>query len=990
MDIAQLQQAVQLAITAPDQGLHQQALEYCTSVTQSSEGWKVALQILGEDPPVEILPETSFFAYQVLEGFIGSMDQQTLETTRQVLWQHLLRTLNTEQPVHLKNKLAQIFGNLFVLTYSTSWNSFFVDMRSLPGARGNEMYMRILNYIHGEIGDTLILRDAQTTRRNNDLKDRIRDHDMIDLIRSWINILEEYSGNDMTSIVIRDQTLQVIAGWVSWVDIAALFSDGKLIPLIFKQFDNQETRLAACDTITEIVSKKMSPQNKLELLLLLDLPSLLKNIVQENDEEFDTRLARTLNTVMNELLGILDSPIDATTAQKVEALLMEFMPYVMRFFGSSIEITTLVIPCINEYLQFVRREAKKQNNSKGKEPDASFIPSSRREVVKILFETSIEKSIYVDDDWDVEDDSQDDEFLDLRAKLKVLQEQVATIDMDLFIEDVASFVNSRFQNHNDKSWQEVELALYELQVFGDVLKLGNGRGANSDSRAHLVLVDLFTGMINSGIASINHPSIQLGFMETVNRHSHLFANLDRSLLMRVLETFISSAGIHNRHKAVRERSWYLLFRVFKTVRAQLSSESGVASTLFNSISSLLTIDNAGSSFDKKLYLYELSGLLFVNDGYEHGNLIHDLLERLFNNIDHVLEVAKRDQSANPPADVAEAQERAQRTIMALGTFTKGMTDGLTKFDEFRASSSASEMVNASKGVIAILDQLSQVKGIRESCRFTFSRFVALMSDRIILEISQFINCLLTTCTAEELSEFLSFLGQLAHMFKYNEDMFTMFTSLCNPLFEHIFKILSDVDAEATASGSTDTQQLRREALHAYLTLIQNLFNNRYGSIFLVPSNRSTLESIMQSLFHYAGDGAKDVTVQKLAIVVLSKIVSIWGSGVVPAEEVGSGEGIALFDSPPIFSEITDLCWKLTTKPEISLRDAQTRLVVLELGGLQKSIWDVKGQWYGDLVQKYLGDAGMSSQLAANFVQKLSTLQTKEFKRYFYDFLAQQK
>lgn len=523
------------------------------------------------------------------------------------------------------------------------------------------MYLRVLDSIHAEIGDNLIVREQEITKRNNLLKDLIRERDVSKLTQSWHGILEVYSlpslntsesSNNKITLDIIETCLKVIGGWVSWIDITLIVNPSYL-STIFSFFQTPSHKLTTCDTLLEIISKKMKPGDKLELLQLLELQNVISQL-SSNDLEFEERVAKLSNVIALELIHILDGstasaarvPQTPEISQGAEVYLINFMPIIIRFLSNEYDDTSSqVFPCISEYLGFVRFESKQEKAKidtskmqKNKDnghihdfpPDSTFISPTRREILSLLLSNVIIKMKYDSSvDWTGGDDESESEFLDIRGRLKILQDQIASIDIDLYIDGIVSVVTNSFNPSTVTSWQDVELGLFELSAFSESLK--NGAVAvikGVETRASRTLFELFFKMIESNVVSMNHPSIQLHYMELVNRHSMFFSSETSDSLSKVLECFVSPLGVHSPNKRVQVRAWYLFFRFVKSIRGMIGV--GVAETVFSSLEPVLRIKaelpskedddseisgteaSGAGAFDSQLYLFELCGILISN------------------------------------------------------------------------------------------------------------------------------------------------------------------------------------------------------------------------------------------------------------------------------------------------------------------------------------------------------------------------------------------
>lgn len=919
--------------------------------------WQPALEVLQTSQAPE---EAEVFAYQILDSALSHLSPIECEELRKGIWSKLQTIVTgSPSPPHIRTKLAETMCRLFIVLYGSSWPGFFRDLMALEGDIGADMYLRVLKIVHEEIGDNLFDRTPQEIQRNNILKDQIRSSDMPLLIRSWITLLGSSSVN------IVEMALEVVAGWVSWIDISLLLGeqDGALIPLVFNQFDVVENRTSAAQTVVEIVSKKMPASHKLELIKLLNLEHLLRS-VPTGDVDFDERIAKLANSVAVELTRILDEDPSQTDA---EQQFVQMTPAILSFLGNEYDDTSIqVIPAIQEYVHFIRCEAKKARaaldtaslpkNQFGQVLDIpQVIPPPRRDVLRAILEKVVVKSRLEPDDPD------DDEFLELRARLKVLQQQIYAIDSGSFTAFVGQFVPAALKS---RDWTEVELALYELSVLADAIKTDLFKAPRGViPPAQEVLHQLFWVVLESEDLALEHPACQLLYMELIFRHAGLFNEANSALLVKSLEFFVGMGGIHNASDRVRVRAWHLLFRLLKKTRKLLSSDLGP--TIIQSSAPLLVIGtDEDGIFGAQLYLFELCGMLVASSGERETALARDLLREMFTDLDRSVTSSDED-----------APIRVHHIIMALGSFVRGMADADTP--AVRQGPLGREMQTAAAMVVAVLEQSYEVAIVREACRFAFSRLVGLLGSSILLEISQLINSLLTHAGPNDMVDLFHFLGQLAHQFSSDAQVFEMFGSLIPPLFDAVF---SSLRAVADDSSGTDALNTRKELIHSYLHFLHNILNNRYGGV-LFP----VFDSVVQSLFHYAAQG--ETQNQRMAVVVLGRLVQLYGAdGQVPESEFMAGQPVPLFSEPTIYAKLTELCWSLATNSAFKLTDAQTRLVALELGGLQKALWDTKGQAYHEYLVGYLGSAGLAGPLVQNFAEHIGG-PSKDFKKYFYDFLV---
>ncbi|KAM9915701.1 hypothetical protein OXX80_013891, partial [Metschnikowia pulcherrima] len=113
---------------------------------------------------------------------------------------------------------------------------------------------------------------------------------MTSLVASWKTVLTE-----VKDIVILDNALKVVGYYIDWMDISLFIQNG-FLNIVYEFLKNPELRNQACLTILEIISKKMKPANKLELIKLLDLTSVIGSL-KDDDLDFIENLAKLSNQI---------------------------------------------------------------------------------------------------------------------------------------------------------------------------------------------------------------------------------------------------------------------------------------------------------------------------------------------------------------------------------------------------------------------------------------------------------------------------------------------------------------------------------------------------------------------------------------------------------------------------------------------------------------------------------------------------------------------
>ena len=95
-----------------------------------------------------------------------------------------------------------------------------------------------------------------------------------------------------------------LADSVAWIDITLIVND-EYMTLIYRFLGHPELRTAASETLANIVSKKMSSGDKLEMITFLNLTQVVNSLDADQDVEFAEAMARLVNAQGLELTRIL-------------------------------------------------------------------------------------------------------------------------------------------------------------------------------------------------------------------------------------------------------------------------------------------------------------------------------------------------------------------------------------------------------------------------------------------------------------------------------------------------------------------------------------------------------------------------------------------------------------------------------------------------------------------------------------------------------------
>lgn len=522
--ICQVENAIEIAWNPTSaQALKAQAFEFLNQLRTDPSGRQACVTLFTRTAP-KCSEVVRLVSLDVLNNAVQTqqIDPQTLSQIKTTLMEYIKRTYgsgNQDQvdPSSLQNKLTQTLTFLFIALYKQGWENFVDDFLALTSLQNNGvkdnlvgtvLYLRILGSIHDEIADLLLTRLSDESRRNNELKDIMRARDVPKIAASWLDILSQYQGqND----AVVEMCLKVIGKWVSWIDISLIVNQN-LLNILFQlvgrvNASNKEDKVrdAAIDTFTEIVAKKMKPSDKIAMIVFLNLGEVISQLIASpalhdlrTTSSYDTDLAeavaKLVNNVVYDIVKVLEDP-QANTETKVQAeqLVQSFLPLLLRFFSDEYdEICSTVIPSLTDLLTFLRR--------------IKPLPAEYSAMLPPILNAIIQKMRYDEtSSWGNEDEQTDEaEFQELRKRLQVLQKSVSAVDEALYTDILSNVVGKTFQQLDQQGgqmdWRDLDLALHEMYLFGELTVPNGGLYAKSQpsSVAAERLISMMSKMVDCG------------------------------------------------------------------------------------------------------------------------------------------------------------------------------------------------------------------------------------------------------------------------------------------------------------------------------------------------------------------------------------------------------------------------------------------------------------------------------------------------------------
>ena len=505
-----------------------------------------------------------------------------------------------------------------------------------------------------------------------------------------------------------------------------------------------------------------------------------------------------------------------------------------------------------------------------------------------------------------------------------------------------------------------------------------------------------------GIASFDHPAIQLQYMEICVRYCTFFENQSQ-YIPQVLEQFVRL--VHHDHIRVRIRSWYLFHRFVKHLRAHVGN---VAETVIQSISDLLPIKavvpedsadddmssdqsdhSADATFNSQLYLFEAIGCISSTSSTPVEKQVmyaRSIMEPLFSDIERNLERAK--------AGDAQATLQIQHVIMALGTLAHGFSDwtpgNAATANQAPKKEITEEFSRAAEAILIALEALRSSFEIRTAARASFSRLMGVMGIGMLPLLPRWIDGLLSQSSSkDEMAMFLRLLDQV--VFGFKKEIYTVLDSLLTPLLQRVFTGLAE-----PITGTDDEIQLA-ELRREYLTFVQIILNNDLGAVLVSDANQNFFEPLIISVTTLAKtvtNGTGNLGASRLALSVLTRMADLWGGpniatlGAQPtASTVSPSPAFPGFDRF-LIERFHPICWEVLREPQfLPSADAQAKQVLNEVAGLEQTIYTKTGDMFLQHLQgSFFPSLGIDG---AEFIKHMTTSKDRKgLSVYLQGFLRQ--
>ncbi|ORE03930.1 Xpo1-domain-containing protein [Rhizopus microsporus var. microsporus] len=975
----QIEQAVMYALGPQvDPNLKAQANAYCESIKNSPDGWQVCLELFMKEP--KALPEARFFALQVLENTLqtrfDTLDSNAVDYIRRNMMEYLGREFvdnnsASNEESFIRNKVAQSLTLLFIHVYPTIWPTFFKDMMALTKAptggsheKAADFFVRLCISIDEEIARLDIPRTRQEVIRNTNIKDTMRMGDVQLLASYWFELLQEFRS---TNANIAQLVLKNIGSYIAWMDISLVVND-QVMNVLYELLGDANLRIPACECLADVISKGMLPMDKLNMIQMLNIVDVLARL-DLSEPEFVEYVARLVNVLGTELCKIYTETSLPTEGKAAAwAMIEQMTPYLLKFLANEYDDTSsAVFPFVNDMLYILKKQKKQMQ----------AFSQGQHEFLGSLLNVVIMKMRYDEEtDWGNDEDEPEEEalFFEMRKNLRIFTEHIAAINEELYVGFIHSFamdIMNKYKTGTELDWRDVELCLYVLYCYGEALSKASMVFVNANDTL-TPLGELISEMVSSNISAYPHPSAPLQYFENIARYYQFFEHR-QDHLPQALSAFVDHRGLHHPLKQIRTRCWYLFHRFVKNLKSRmgpyvehvLSSIGDLLAIQAEPVVETNTMDGmpipAASTFDSQLYLFETVGLLISLEGnnpMKQTEYLKIVLEPLVEGIQ---------KSLSQPSDDELFMLQLHHYIMAIGSVAKGYPS-LDKPSEIREPWTL-VFVQATEIILSALQAYSQALVIRDAVRYAFARLITCLGSQVLPYLPSLINGLLTECQVTELVDFLPFIGLVAH--KYKPMVEPIMDELLVPLVKRVFDFLN------TAPSGTDEAVLLLDLRKAYLNFITNLFNANLERVFISERNLEHLNTILQTVLHFAKDNS-DPTTQKMSFGVFLKMVNSWAN---------NHPGFDIF----VYNELIPITFSVPMSAAFNLSDGQSILVFGEITSIQKAMCVKQGAKFIEYMKTvFFPSIQCPPETAETYCQAVQQYDGKQFKKYFQSFITEAK
>lgn len=966
----QIYQAVDIGLNpCIDADLKVQAVKFINEVKKSEEGYNTCFLIICRSLNEKIEDKYIFFAFQVIEENVGRVCESELFRLKNEILMFIEEELTKKKnySMHLRNKVTHILGKMFCHMYLGCDSMFLKDIvsRFTSSEVGVDYCIKIMIAIHFEIGDKHRNENGEILERNRLIKDRMRAQDMDDMVSFWYRVLTNFSDNND----IISNTLKVIGYYVEWMDIC-LFVRKDFIYSIRLYIKKPNTRNSAFLALRELISKKMKPVPKMQLLSFFSFNSTIDFTETDlNDEIYLECLSKFKSQHGLELLKLLENNKEKELLDELNAQLQKLWDIILRLYDNYSEnVYQSVFSFIKNFLTLCKKN----------------IEIYSTDLIMTLLNKTMMMMKVKNDDFDSYSSFCDSK----RKELILIQNKISVLIPDLYLDQLITLIeNSLFQNTDSADWKKLELGLIQLNNYIDSLKnniLNLKKNEFINNKYFLILKTFLTQLLESdSLLFLNNKINQILFFNLITSDLKFLKTIfnQSEYQNKILSLLISSYGLFSTDYDIKYKTAILTLKFIKTFKNELNF-GAFGESLILKLQPMLKIDsktlnqdsnsetNTNDFFAFQLCLYEIVGIITTYLP-QKLNVVDSLFQMNFND----LEICIKTNSDNMGTQNNAAH--IKYLLMTLGTFLKGINENLT--NEFKIL--LQEKINYfSEIVLFTLKTFLNCKIVRNSLIFAFSKII-LISNK---GFSEFFSTILSTDFLE-LDEITSLFGLLTHTVyqsKTDPSIYFLLNSIMSPLIINTFQTIDKFQSDLS---STDIKIQHDNLKKAFGNFVASLISNHVSSLLISNENKELFPRILNNLFIYSTQ-ISDFQIAKLSMSTLINVVIYFDNhgSLLDNKDIYSSlsapvDGINDFLS----KNITKLVFDLSFSNIYSTSDIHGLENLYELMSiLIKKFYEKNKSNYSSYLYSALVNMGMNQDLFNNFLYNLELLDENSFKSYF--------
>ncbi|CAI0470706.1 unnamed protein product [Linum tenue] len=866
-------------------------------------------------------------------------------------------------PAFIKNKLAQVLVTLIYFEYPLVWSSVFVDL--LPqlskGARVIDMFCRVLNALDDELISLDYTRTADEMVVATRVKDAMRQQCIGQIVRVWYDIVCMYRNTDQE---LCSGVLDTMRRYISWIDIGLVMND-IFMPLLFELIlvdgGSEQLRGAACSCVLAVVSKRMEPQPKLNILQGIQIERVFGLVTGDSDSELVSKAAALITGFAVEVLDC-NRRVSTEDAKRVSTdLLNEVLPsvfYVMQ--NCEVDATFSIVQFLSGYVTTMK----------------SLSPLTEKQLLHVrqILEV-IRSQIRYDpayrgnlDTLDKIGREEEDRMVEFRKDLFVLLCNVGRVAPEVTQVFIRNALNSAVASSSDVNVEEVEAALSLLHAIRESLSdesIRNGSG---------LLSELVPMLISTRFPCHSSRLVALMYLETITRYMK-FVMENTQYIPMVLTAFLDDRGIHHQNLHVSRRASYLFMRVVKLLKAKLVPFiEKILQSLQDTVSHFTSMDftsNQCSGAEDGSHIFEAIGILIGMEDVpleKQSEYLASLLTPLCRQIEVLLMNAKILNPEESPAKVANIQQ----IIMAINALSKGFSERLVNASRPSIGLMFKQTLDA---LLQILIAFPKIEPLRSKVTSFIHRMIDTLGASVFPYLPKALEQLLAESETKEMVGLLVLLNQL--ICKFNTSVHGILDEIFPAIAGRIFTV---IPSNGFPSGpGTNTEEMRelQELQKTLYTFLHVIATHGLSSIFLSTKSRAYLEPMMQLLL-YTACHHKDTVVRKACVQIFIRLIKDWSVGPYGGEEKVPGFQCFVIE---VFA--TNCCLYSVLDKSFDFRDANTLVLFGEIVMAQTIMYEKFGnEFLFHFVSKSFQSAHCPQDLAEQYCQKLQAADIKAFRSFY--------